>query len=248
MGAVSIAGSINQDNPTITWVEDGPWSWVYDVAFGYVGGWQSYWGFMTFWPPAYYIDIPSMICTGVDFSYTGAIDRATGDWSTARYTFKYAKPEHDEQSGVDLGELSLDFAAEALALPKDGGLQWDSGPDSGKAITGAEVNPKKIIPGVTIRLRRKSPWLLQTQILNAVGKINSVTLNVAGYGYGAERVLFAGCKAHKKYATDADELWEYDFDFVAMPHSWNSFYHKSGGFEYITPTVYDSYDHNYFFT
>jgi len=246
-GVISLQENLNNDSPSVTWVEDALWLDRYTLAFGLIGGWRNIGGFMIWLAPARYINLPGLVCKGVDVSHNGSID-STGNWDLARFTVSYGKPDSEEENNVDIGELALDVSAEMLSLPKgQGAFQWSSGPDSGKKLKETDITPQLTIPMMGIRLRRKLPFLTLSAISSLIGKINSSTLNVAGFGFSANYVLFTGAKISKKYTSDGNDLWEYDLEFVAKTFSWNKFFHKSG-FQSITPKLYSTGNLNTFFT
>ena len=246
-GVKSLQENLNNESPSVTWVEDASWSNRYNLAFDLIGGWRNVGGFMVFLPPARYTYLPGLVCKSVDITPNGSIN-SSGDWDLATFSITYGKPDEEEDENVDIGELSLDASAEMLSLPKGGGgFEWSSGVDSGKKLKDTDITPQLTIPMIQIRLKRKLPYLTLGAITSLIGRINSSTLNVAGYGFGTNQVLFTGAKVSKKFTSDGNELWEYEFEFVAKTFSWNSFFHPSG-WQSITPQLYSTGNLNTFFT
>lgn len=244
-GVIELTENLNNDSPSITWVEDAAFSSRYTLAFGLIGGWQSVGGFLIWVPPARYVYLPGLACQGVDIAWNGSIKN--DDWDLARFTVTYGMPEAEEQDNVDIGELALDVSAEMLALPKGGGtFTWFDGPDAGKALKETDITPQLLLPMIGITLKRKLPTLQLNNIVANIGSLNSSALIVRGYSFPAELVMFTGAKVSRKFSTDGNELWDYDLSFVAKNTSWNEYFHKDG-FHKIDPQIYGLTDHNIFF-
>lgn len=247
MGEVSVNENLNYDDPTAEVVDFVPWADRLGIAVGLLGGWVNVGGFLTYVAPAYYQDIPTLVCKNVKTKWLGDIDEATGDWKSAEIVVSYGKPETQDQV-VDFGELGLDISAEALSVPGKA-FKWNGGPDNGKALNKEDdITPQVIIPSVAIHLKRKSPFLILSTIVGNIGRINSGFLTVAGYSFASETVLFAGASASRKFTSEGHDLWEYDFQFMAKGTSWNKFFHKSGSYHYLTPLVYGSGNLGVFFS
>jgi len=236
--------NLNHDDPTVEVTDYVNWNNRLRVAISLLGGWVNLGGFITYVPPASYVYIPSLVCKNVTTSWKGDIDPVTNDWKTAEIGVSYGKYETQV---VDFGEISIDVSADSLAIP-GGSFQWSTGPDSGKKLGDNDITPQVVIPGVTIRLKRLAPFLYLSPIVSMIGKINSSDLFVAGFGFAAESVLFAGAQATRKITSEGNELWEYDFSFVARPFSWNQFFHKSGSVHYVAPQIYGGANLAFFFT
>jgi hypothetical protein len=243
VGEATVKEIYNFEDPSAEVTDYIFWDFRQPIIFGLLGGWQSVGGWLTYIPPATYNDLPGLVCKSVSveplYDYN-----SLGQWSTARITVSWAKPENQT---FDFGELSFDVGAEALSLPNTMGFTWASGPDNGSKLKDTDVTPQAIIPTTTIALKRKSPFLFLSAIGQCIGRINSVPLGVAGTAFPAEYVLFAGAKISRKFTSDANDIWQYDFAFMAKPFSWNKFAHKSGTLQYISPPIYQGADFNFFF-
>lgn len=240
----SISENLNHDSPTAQIIDYANWNERIVVASLLLGGWVNLNGFITYVQPASYPFVNGLVCKNVTTEWLGDINPDTGDWQTATITIDYGMPENEQ---IDFGEINLDVSAEAMSLP-GGNFEWEDGPDSGQSLrSNKDITPHVLIPGITISISRKSPFLQLGPIVNAIGKINSAPITVGGYSYPAEQVLFGGATVSRKFSSEGNELWDHKYQFVSKPFSWNKFFHK-GTFRYITPRIYAETSLGFFFS